>query len=251
MLDFLINDLCSLDIETTGLNPEEDRIVQLGVCILSPDGSIKEGVQLFNPQMPMPTEAYKIHKINDEALKDAPTFNQVANRIAHGFKDCDLCGYNIDFDLRFLQAELKRCNLELSYGSVIDAQKIFKRFIPHTLVSARERYLNETNTADAHDALVDAKATLDVFVAQVKAHNLPHSIKEIHKLITAPAPGFLDPQRKFKWVNGEACINFGKFRNWSLKRVERDYLEWILKAEFSDEVKTIAQDALNGKFPTQ
>tara|TARA_R110000824_G_scaffold167181_6_gene343985 strand:+ start:6097 stop:6852 length:756 start_codon:yes stop_codon:yes gene_type:complete len=251
MLDFLTRDLCALDVETTGLNSETDRIVQLGVYILSPDGSIKDGVQLFNPQMKIPIEASNIHGITDEIIKDEPTFDKIAPSIVNGFKDCDLCGYNIDFDLRFLRAELKRCGLELSHEIIIDAQKIFKRFTPHTLVSARARYLHETDMANAHDALVDAKSTLNVFVAQVKVHHLPHSIEEIHRMVNMPTPGFLDSQRKFKWINGQACINFGKFRDHPIKSVERDYLEWILKSDFTDEVKAITQDALNGKFPVQ
>lgn len=251
MLDFLTRDICALDVETTGLNPENDRIIQIGMYILSPDGSTKDGVQLVNPQMPIPADAFRIHGISDEMVKDAATFDQLAPKIEHGLKDMDLCGYNIDFDLRFLRAELKRCNFELTHGIVIDAQKIFKRFMPHTLVSARERYLNETNTKDAHDALVDAKATLEVFDAQVTTHNLPRDIHKIHTLIFEPEAGFLDTDRKFKWINDQACINFGKFRNCSLRKVERDYLEWMLKADFSDKVKAIVQDALNGKFPSR
>ena len=252
MLDFLTRDLCSIDVETTGLNPKEDRVIQLGIYVITPDGKHREGVQLFNPKCSIPEETTKVHGITDEMVKDAPHFEDAAEQISRGLENCDVCGYNVDFDLGFLRVELKRCNMELTHGFIVDAHQIFRRYKPHTLIAARKEYLNETDTSDAHNAIVDAKKTLEIFTAQIHTHDLPRDISAIHKLIREmPQAGYLDPQRKFIWHNGKACINFGKYKMWPLQKVEPDYLEWMLQADFSPKVKAIVRDALDKKFPTR
>ena len=253
MLNFLTCNLVSIDVETTGLNPKEDRIIQLGVVILKPDGTTLSGQQRFNPQREMHPDAQNAHGISLDDLKDEPEFSSHAQQIQDGLKGADVCGYNVGFDLAFLKAELMRCDIVLEHGFIVDPLAIWKHQEKRSLVSARKRWLNEEGE-DAHDALVDAKATLEVLVKQLETWpDLPRSIEGLHVLTRETAPdGYADIGRKFKWDGSELKVAFGKKWNGvNVRRVDRGYFHWIVKSDFHPSTQHIASEILAGRFPSR
>lgn len=245
--------LVSLDCEMTGIHPQVDRIVQIGLIKMYPDGKITEWSTLVNPQMAIPSEATAVHHITDEMVKDAPTFKAIAPILLKGLEACDLLGYNLSFDIRFIQAEFVRQNITFVPGKIIDGFKIYQRMYPRNLEAAVQEYLQE-KMEGAHDALTDARNTMQVVVAQLQRHTeLPRSVDGLHKMFfETVAAGHIDPEGKLAWRNGEACLNFGKFAGRSLKQLiqsEPGYVQWMIRGEFSPALKTILSKALAGEFP--
>ena len=247
--------LISLDVETTGTNPKEDRVLQIGIVKLYPDGKQTEWQTLLNPGVHISDEMIQIHHITNEMITKAPTFKSLAPMLASAFSVVDFCGFNLRFDLDFLTAEFDRVDEPhtLKNVKVVDAFKIFQMKEPRTLSAAVKKYLGEEHYL-AHDALGDARATLRVLLKQLEIHpELPQTVDELHVLLFETAPeGFLDVDRKIAWKNGKAVIAFGnKFNGVALEAVERSYLEWMARKNFGPQVLKIVEDALNGIFPTK
>ena len=245
--------LVSVDVETTGVSPTVDRVVQLGIVKLHIDGSLAEWETLVNPTIPIPEEASAVHGVTDEAVRGAPTFAQLAPKLLAGFAGCDLLGYNVaSFDVRVLAEEFRRCGVAWEPGRVVDAFRIYQRVRPRNLTAAVSDFLDVPHER-AHDALADARATLRLVEAQLLAHpELPRDVSALHDLFFVQArPGALDPDGRLVWKGGEACLGFGKHAGVSLRSlatVDRGYLEWVLRGEFSAPVKEIISEALAGKF---
>jgi len=239
--------LCGFDVETTGLNPIEDRIIQVGVVICHPDGTVKEGVKLVNPEIEIPKDSIKIHGISNEELKDQQTWKDVGLEISNGMKNMDICAYNGTFDLNFVKASCKRENIPFEAGLLVDPCVIFKNEVKHTLSSAVKYYLTSRNssvnlgTNGAHDALWDARASLIVLQSQLEMYpNLPRNIEGLHKELFHTVPeGFLDVDRKFKLIDGKPHVVFGKWGRppTPFNKVPRDYFEWMMKTDFSESTK--------------
>ena len=166
--------LLTIDVETTGLNAWRDRIVQVALIQQNETKgslSIVEWSSLVNPGVHIPSSATKIHGIDDERVKDAPTFAELADTIAGFFVAddggfSDICGYNVSFDLGFLRAEYERVGLELlGHKRIYDPLIFFRKWERRNLSNAVRFYLNEEHE-QAHDALGDARATLRVLMAQ-------------------------------------------------------------------------------------
>lgn len=249
--------LAFLDCEATGTNREYDRVVQIGVEKHYPDGRVSDWETLVNPCTPIPPEISEIHKITDDMVKSAPTFAELAPKLAEGFSKCDFGGYNVVFDLDILQQEFKRCGSKFEFnGRIVDANKIFHSRERRTLTAAMKYYLNE-DLPDAHNALVDVKASSRVFAAQLERYpDLPRDVGALHRMFfETPEGPQVDPEGKFSWRFGEACFNFGnKYVNVPLREVARrdpGYLRWMLKANFSYNVQRIVKEALDGKFPVR
>jgi len=241
--------LVSLDVETTGINPRTDRIVQLGVIKVYPPAlTVRQWMTLVNPGMPIPKAASDVHGITDARVADAPRFAQLASRLLAGLTDCDMCGYNINFDLQFLRAEFARVKMDFVPAHVVDSFRIFQHHEPRNLKAAVRFFLNE-DLGQAHDAIVDAVAALRVLDAEVARYALPTTVPELATRFARRDD--VDPDGKIVWRGNEACINFGKHRGTPLTQVDPDYLRWIVNADFPPDVKRVAQDALNGKFPTR
>lgn len=270
--------LVAMDLETTGVHPSHDRIVQIGIVKLRTDGSEKEWSTLVNPGMPIPPEATDAHHITDAMVANAPTFAQVAPGVAKGLEGCDLCGYNLAFDVRFLAAEFRRVPLPFDEKQfrVIDGFKIFTRVSPRNLEVAGEAYAAEylerlkarvpDDRAHAHDALYDARLSLRVIEGQLRKHeDLPRTVVDLHRLFfETPAANHVDAEGKLAWRNGQVVLNFGAHAGTSLreaasrktsvrgaKRADCGYLRWILNGEFSASVKRHVADALEGRFATR
>ena len=242
--------LISVDLETTGLFPNVDRICQIGVIKLYPNGEIKEWESLINPGIPIPGHVAEIHHINDESVRDAPRFAHIAEKLYYGFKECDLTGYNCrNFDVRFLVEEFRRCNITFKPGRIADSFHIFKYYNPRNLSAAVRQYLGRDHT-EAHSALPDAKASMELLEALLRQHpDLPREVGALERRFQ-PDGNNLDSEGKFVWNReGEVVFNFGKMRGTKLKSCDKQYLSWLLQANFSNEIKTIVQDAILGKYP--
>lgn len=255
------------DTETTGQEPKEDRIVELGFMQVKPNGEIYEWQGFVNPEMPIPHEAtygnpargYEGHGITDDMVKDAPTFKVLAERLHGPFSECDFGGTNIrGYDLPLLKAEFERVGKPWSYddASILDSHRLEQFLEPRDLSTMVRKYLKRDHTG-AHRALDDIKASYDVVLQQLlaAAGRLPLTPKGIHELLYPPRPkrpNWIDPQGKIQWKDGAATVMFG--RKWTGTRLDlmsRRDLQWIAYTAtgMSPEVKAICKDALDGIFP--
>lgn len=249
--------LAIIDIESTGTNPRQDRIIDLAIIKLMPDGSQEKHVFRCNPGIPIPPEAEVIHHISNADVIQSPLFPEIASQIFELLKDCDLGGFGIvRFDIPMLTEEFARAGLVFPADDcrVVDAQRIFHKQEPRDLTAALAFYCGEEH-ADAHGAEADALATIKVLDAQLKKYgNLPRTIDGLNAYCnTARDPAWVDKTGKLKWINNEIVINFGvqhtgqKLRE--LAQNDAKFLKWILKSDFPGDTKKIVADALEGKFP--
>mgnify|MGYP000154716854 CR=1 FL=1 len=253
----LDRDIVFFDVETTGLNVVRDRIVQLAMIKLRKNGqSPEEFSTLINPGIPISEESMAIHGITPKDLANKPTFRQLAQKIWDFIGDADLAGYNSNrFDVPMLMEEFAREEMEfdISKRRLIDVQRIFYKMEPRTLKAAYRFYCQQELT-DAHDALADVKATLDVFRGQLTMYEGKDLLDEDGNTIPAPIKNdiqalhdftndlnFLDATQKLKVQNdGTVVFNFGKYVGQPVKEVlkkERNYGHWIQDKEFSSQVK--------------
>ncbi len=249
--------LVCFDLETTGTDVREDRIVQLALVRVARDGSRQTLASLVNPERPIPPAATAVHGIRDEDVRDAPRFAELRPRLEEMLADADLLGFNmVSFDLPLLQREIRNSGgeLDLSGRRLLDAMRIFHLKEPRHL-SAALRFYCGREMENAHDALADTIATLDVFDAQLARYDdLPRDAAALHELCNPRDDAYLDATRKLRWNDaGEATLGFGKHKGKTLRelaRASRDYLEWMLRDDsFSPEVKDILREALGGVFP--
>lgn len=238
MLLNLERPLACFDLETTGVRIGKDRIVQVAVVRLHPDGSRDSWQSLVNPGMPIPAEATAIHGISDMDVALAPSLERLAPELLDQLAGCDLSGFNVlRFDLPFLTEELLRVGVEWDTARlrVVDVQRIFHQKEKRDL-SAALRFYTGKEHAGAHDALADVEATTDVLLAQLERYSdLPQDVAGLGSfsgdLDRAP-----DPAGKLLFDrNGAVCLSFGKYRGYTLEHIGRNdpgYLQWLMtKAE--------------------
>jgi len=257
MLNQILNlerPLAVLDLETTGLNPDIDRIVQIAITIHYPKKDPIAWSSLINPEIPIMNTGN--HNITDAHVAEAPLFKIVAPALAPRILNVDMMGYNVkDFDIKFLRAEMKRAGVDWPWdGYIIDPLHIYRMRQGHTLSNAYIRYVDSKGFQGAHNAAVDVAATEAVLIGQLAEYtDLPRTIKELSGFCFPHPENAVDSTGKFVWVGEDAGFNFGKWRGRLLKDPEvRSYLYWMAnKGDFSEEVKEIAQDALDGNFPTK
>lgn len=248
--------LVVFDIESTGVSPRKDRIIELAAVKLLPDGTEEPRCWLLNPTIPIPPETTKIHGISDEIVKDCPTFAEKAKDIFEFFRDCDLSGFNADrFDIPCLEEEFARVGLNFAASARrhVDVQRIYHRKEPRDLTAAVRFYLGRDH-AGAHGAEADAKATLEVLKAQMERYpDLPQTTAEMDEYLVPHDPLNADRNGMLRWKNGELTVNFGKKKGESLKKLlldEPSYLRWIVKGDFDSELRMIVKDLLeNGRLP--
>ncbi len=251
----LTRPLVTLDTETTGTVPFRDRIIEIAMLKLFPDGRREHYIQRLNPEMRIPIEATAVHGITNADVESCPTFRKVAHEIVTWIGESDLCGFNIQsFDLRILQAEFARCGEPFSADDykVIDVQVIFHRKEPRDLTAAVGFYLNRAHEG-AHGAEADTEATLAVLLAQLERYpDLDPSAEGLAEYSQRKTQRYVDPDRKLEWRDGEACFAFGKHAGRLLRDValsDSDYLGWILSADFPETLKAILRESLEGRFP--
>ncbi|MBX2934340.1 MAG: 3'-5' exonuclease [Ferruginibacter sp.] len=238
------------DLETTGVSLSADRIVEIAIIKILPDGTRQVKRKLINPQIPIPKDASDIHGITDEMIKDAPTFKQAANEIKMFIENCDLGGYNSNrFDVPILMEEFLRAGMDvdLSTRKMIDVQHIFYTMEPRTLTAAYKFFCNKELT-DAHSAEADVEATIDVFMAQVdKYTNLGNSVDSILQVIGEEK--IVDYARRFSYnEKGQEIFNFGKHKGKSVTDVlkaEPQYYDWMMRGDFPLHTKQKLTEILN------
>lgn len=243
--------LAFLDLETTGLSVSSDRIVELAVLQISPDGDVSEKVRRFDPGMPIPPEATEIHGITDADVADKPSFSARARSLARLLEPCDLAGFNLRrYDLPMLLAEFKRAGVSFDPRGrrLIDVQTIFHREEPRDLSAAARFYLGREHR-DAHSALGDIRTTAAVFAAQLERYgHLPEDLDALHEYCDEVAPFETAVERWFEGREGARVFDRGKHRGRPLLEVARsepDYLRWMLGADdMDDEVLEIVRRAL-------
>lgn len=247
--------LAVFDIESTGTDVQQDRIVELAIVTLMPDGSRQSKTWLVNPGIPIPPEVTAIHGITDEQVAGKPLFKDVAGLIASELDGCDLGGYNlVRFDIPMLEAEFKRANFtfRMEGRRIVDAQRIFHLKEPRDLSAAVALYCDKRH-ANAHGAEADAEATLDVLEGQLARYpDLPRDVDGLHDYCAAKQPDWVDRSGRFKWANGKIVVNFGSKKGQALKELadsRSGFLRWILENNFPADTKDLIRKAMDGVYP--
>ena len=247
--------LAFIDLETTGLSPSSDRIVELTVLKVCPDGSDEFKTARINPEMPMPTAAIAIHGITDEDVADKPSFRQYAVSLREFLEGCDVGGFGVKrFDLRMLEAEFRRVGVEFSLHGccVVDVLEIYHRVDPRDLAAAYKKYCGE-QLENGHTSMGDARAAAAILDRQLEVHpELPNEVSGLHAFCNPDEANWIDDEGKLIWFEDEATLNFGRSRGKTLREmavVDRDYLAWITGADFSAQLREIVSKALSGEFP--
>ncbi len=247
--------LVFFDIESTGTNVMKDRIVELAMIKLFPEGKMQEATLLINPMMPIPPESSEVHGIYDEDVADKPHLAQVADNILEFIGDADLAGYNIiKFDVPMLENEFARVGVKFSTQErrLIDVYNIFCKMFPRTLTGAY-KYFCGRDLENAHSAAADTFATFEVFCGEMaKYPELPRDLDELHEFCDMTDPDVIDKAGRFKWRGDQVIVNFGKHSGELLKDIaqrEPGFLQWIIRSDFANDTKNIARDALIGRFP--
>lgn len=249
--------ICIFDLEATGTNVAEDRIVDICILRREPDGSESVFSSLVNPGVPIPAEATAIHHITDEMVADQPRLSDLAPKILAAFKDADLSGFNaVKYDIPLLAAEFRRFGGEFAWSDkrVVDSFTIFQRKERRDLTAAYKFYCGK-DLSGAHRAEADVRATAEILWAQVERYSdLPKDVPGIEAWCNQIDPSRVDAEGKFVWKGGEAVFGFGvKHKGKTLREVvrsDRGYFSWMIdKGNFSVDVVRICKEALEGKFP--
>ena len=249
----LTRPLAFFDLETTGTDPLRDKIVEIAVVRVEPGGATDSRTRRINPERPIPAEATAVHGIADRDVRDAPPFRQVARSFLDFLGDADLAGYNVRrFDVPLLDREFKECGLDLALRSrrILDAMTIFHKKEPRDLSAAVRFFLGREHEG-AHGAEADVLATVAILDAELERYpDLPRSVDELDAWCNPVPEGAVDRSGKFVLREGEVVFAFGKQKGRSLKeiaRVQRDYLEWILKQDFPEDARALVEKALLGR----
>ncbi|MBN1961422.1 MAG: 3'-5' exonuclease [Deltaproteobacteria bacterium] len=253
----LTRPIVSIDLETTGLDAVNDRIVEISCVKLMPHGKRDIRTHLINPGIPIKPEATAVHGISDNDVAAAPSFTSMAPSLLIFLRNCDLTGFNIEkFDLPILQHEFARANITYPENPtmVIDSRRIYTMKEARDL-SAAYRFYCGAELNHAHSAQADAEAAADILVAQVARYtDLPTSVDLLYELCHPTNSDWLDPNGRIIWKDNVAVLGFGKHRHRSLQAMvdeNPDYLRWMATQDFSPEVLTIIKAALEGNFPTR
>lgn len=248
--------LAFIDLETTGLNPTDGRIVELSILKLHPDGTEQYKNRRLNPSIPIPSRATAVHGITDADVLYEPRFTDIAKSLHAFLEDCDISGFNIiGFDLKFLAQEFKRAGIAFSLDdrNIIDTEIIFHKYEPRTLQAAYKKYCDK-ELINAHSAEADTKAAMEILSGQLEMYSdLPHDVTQLSEFCKNKPDNAIDDEGKFVWEDNEATFTFGKHKGRLLRDIATnypDYLQWLLdKTELSPQLKTIVTNALNGQFP--
>lgn len=238
-----------IDLETTGVNISNDRIVEIAIVKVLPDDTRQVKRKLINPLMPIPSGASDVHGITDEMVKDAPSFKQVANELKQFLDNCDLGGYNSNrFDVPMLIEEFLRAGVAFSVDGrkLVDVQKVFHMMEQRTLGAAYKFYCNKVLDG-AHSAEVDATATWEVLEAQIDRYpQIGNTVDSIVKF--TGEDDIVDFARRFVKENGIEVFNFGKHKGKPVTQVlkeEPQYYDWMMKGDFAMNTKQKLTEILN------
>jgi DNA polymerase-3 subunit epsilon len=253
----LLKPVVFFDVETTGLDPKYDRLIELGAVKILPSGTRETLHQRFNPNMRIPAEVSALTGISNEAVANEPTFSQMAPQVASFFDGADIAGYNVArFDAKVMVEEYKRAGMDFRLGerAILDVQAIFHLKEKRDL-SAAYKYYCDKDLHGAHSATADTNATLDIFLAQMQRYpDLPADMAGLNKFCRSNKERFVDSEGKFSWRDGEAIFNFGRYKSQTLRAVAKldtAYFHWMISPErqFAQDVIDICYKAMKGEFP--
>ncbi len=235
------------DLETTGIDVGKDRIVEIAVLKVRPDGQKDMKVRRVNPEMPIPKEASDIHGITDEDIKEAPTFSKIAKSLYIMLQDCDLAGYNSNrFDVPLLAEEFLRAGVQFSVKDrkLVDVQGIFFKKEKRTLEAAFQFYCDKPLDG-AHSAEADISATHEILEAQLdKYSDLENNIDFLSEY--SAQQKFADLAGRFVYnKNEEVVFNFGKHKGVPVSKVlknEPGYYGWMMHGDFPLYTKQVLKE---------
>ncbi len=249
--------ICFFDLETTGINIATDRIVEIAILKVFPNGNKESHTWRVNPEMKIPAVVTAIHGITDEMVADEPTFKELAQKVYTLIKDSDLGGFNSNrFDIPLLAEELLRAEVDFDMKKAlsVDVQTIFHKKEKRTLEAAYKFYCNQ-DLIDAHSAAADTNATYEVLKAQLdKYQDLENDVSYLSTFSShrnfADFAGYIGYNKK-----GEEIFGFGKHKGSIVEEVmekEPGYFGWLLNADFPLYTKKVLTSIklrkLNNKF---
>jgi len=253
----LKNPLVFFDLETTGINIARDRIVEISILKVYPNGKEENKTWRVNPQIPIDPKATSIHGITNDDVKDAPPFNEIAKTIAHELEGCDLAGFNLNkFDIPLLIEEFLRADVDFDPKKrrIIDVHVIFQKMEQRTLTAAYKFYCNKELT-NAHSAEADTRATYEVLMAQLD-HYQGVEYRDQNGDVSVPIVNNAEQLARFSShttnadyagriiydEKGIERFNFGKYKGLTVEEVfERDpaYYAWMMNGDFPMYTKKI------------
>ncbi|MDD7437705.1 MAG: 3'-5' exonuclease [Bacteroidales bacterium] len=230
------------DLETTGLDVAKDRIIEIALLKVYPDGLEESFHTLVHPGIPIPPESSAVHGITDELVADKPRFAEVGKRIAAFIENCDLGGYNCNrFDVPLLAEELQRAGIPVDFSSrrVVDVQVIYYKKEPRTLSAAYKYYVNK-ELEGAHSADADTRATYEVLLGQLGMYDdLPSDVEALDAYTKQGNNVDLGGRMVYD-TNGVPCFNFGKYKGMPVEEVllrDKGYFDWIMQGDFPMDTK--------------
>lgn len=236
--------LAFFDLETTGISIINDRIVEISIIKVHPDGKEEHRTERINPTIPIPLEASKVHGIYDKDVIDKPTFADVAKDYANFLKDCDFAGYNSNkFDVPLLAEEFLRAgvNFDWSKAKFVDIQVIFHKKEPRTL-SAAYKYYCDKDLENAHSASADTMATFEILKSQLDRYpDLEGTVSFLNDY-TAQSNKVDFAGRIIFDDKGIEIFNFGKHKGKTVESVfnsEPSYYSWMMNGDFAANTKQI------------
>lgn len=233
----LTKPICFFDLETTGTNIAKDRIVEISILKVFPNGNRESKTWLVNPEMNIPKESEAIHGISNEKVANEPTFQELSGSIYEMIKGCDLAGYNSNrFDIPLLAEEMLRSGVEFEMKNMlaVDVQTIFHKMEQRTLAAAYKFYCGK-ELVGAHGAEADTLATYEVLKSQLDRYeDLENNMKWLSEFSTqrpcADVAGLITFDE-----DGREIFSFGKHKGRCVEDVldqEPGYFGWIQNADF-------------------
>ena len=233
----LTKPICFFDLETTGINIAKDRIVEISILKIFPNGNKESKTWLVNPEVEIPSEVVAVHGISNEKVANEPTFKELSKEIYAIIKDSDLGGFNSDrFDIPLLAEEMLRADVDFDMKNMmsIDVQTIFHKMEKRTLGAAYKFYCNK-DLEGAHSAEADTMATYEVLLSQLDRYSeLENNVKKLSEFTTRKKSldfaGFIVANE-----NQEPSFSFGKHKGKTVDEVlekEPGYFGWIINADF-------------------
>lgn len=243
------------DLETTGTNVTQDRIVELSYIKIYPGGEKESKSRRINPKMHIPEASTAIHHITDEDVKDCPTFEQISKSLFQIFEGCDIAGYNSNkFDVPLLMEEFARVgmNFDVHCRRFIDVQNIFHKMEQRTLVAAYKFYCGKA-LDNAHSAMADTQATYEVLLSQLDRYDeLENDVEFLSKFSKSGRNVDLAGRIVLN-DNDEEVFNFGKHKGKTVKEVlrsEPSFYNWMMDRDFAKDTKDVMR-ALKFKYSQQ
>lgn len=236
----LTRPIITFDLESTGVDTDKDRIVQIAAIKKFPDGTTEEKNYLINPTISIPLEASEVHGITDEMVKDKPTFNQYAQAIQDWMRGSDISGFNSDsFDVLMLLAEMSRANIDKFFDwdvNFVDVRKLFQMFYPNTLSDIYKRFFDE-ELENAHDALSDVVGT-ERILNHIINNNLDPDLtaKEIDELLQGDKRRCDMAGKIYYDLEGTPRWNFSKNKDKPILE-DMGFVNWVLNQDFPQETK--------------